>query len=268
MPRTGRPPGRPDNRARILAAARECFGQAGFEGATMRAIGAGAGVDPALVHHYFGSKEALYLRATELPLDIDELLAEVLSSGPRELGGPSERRRKGEQVGPGEPGGPGGHGVPADLGERLVRTVLERWEQPGVRPVVLGVLRSATTDARAAELLRTLISERILGPLTRSLGVPDADLRASLAGSQMVGLVLARMIVGIEPLASAPLDTVAAAVGPTIQRYLTGELMPRAPAAPGPRSPATAPGRPPSRPAAGGPRASRPRSGRGPARSR
>lgn len=196
MARSGRPPGAPDNRARILAEARDAFGRSGFEGATIRAIAARAGVDPALVHHYFGSKQELFLQAMELPMDMDALIAGVLAAG-----------RSG-------------------IGERLVGAILESWSRPSFRPVVLGVMRSASTDPRAAAILRSMVTERILGPLTRSLGSPDAELRAALAGSQMVGLVLARMVVGIEPLASAPIDLVARAVGPTIERYLLGELSP------------------------------------------
>ena len=194
MPRTGRPAGGTDNRSRILAAAREGFGRAGFEGTTIRAIAVEAGVDPALVHHYYGSKQALFLRSMELPIDVDALIGQVLVAGR------------------------------TDIGERLVATILGAWSRPSFRPVVLGVLRSAATDPRAAALLRGLVSERILAPLTRALGSPDAELRAALAGSQMVGLVMARQVVGIEPLASAPIDVVARAVGPTIERYLVGEL--------------------------------------------
>jgi AcrR family transcriptional regulator len=196
MPRTGRPAGAPDNRARILAAAREAFAVSGFEGTTIRAVAAAAGVDPALVYHYFGSKQDLFLQAMELPMDVDALIAGVLAAG---------------RIG---------------IGERLVRAILESWSRPSFRPVVLGVLRSASTDPRAAAILRTMVTERILRPLTAALGSPDADFRAALAGSQMVGLVLARMVVGIEPLASAPDELIARAVGPTIERYLLAPLTP------------------------------------------
>jgi AcrR family transcriptional regulator len=194
MARTGRRPGGSDNRARVLTAARDAFASHGFEGATIRSIANAAGVDPALVHHFFGSKEALFLQAMQVTVDLEAVLRGVLSGGP------------------------------IGIGERCVREVLATWERPEVRPVILGILRSATTDPQAAVLLRRLVSERILRPLTLALGSPDAEMRAALAGSQMVGLLMAVLVVGIEPLASADREVVAHLVGPTIERYLIDDL--------------------------------------------
>lgn len=194
MARTGRRPGTVDNRTRILTAARDTFASHGFEGATIRSIARAAGVDPALVHHFFGSKEALFLQAMQVTVDVEAVVRGVLSGGP------------------------------VGIGERCVREVLATWERPEVRPVILGILRSATTDPEAAVLLRRMVSERILGPLTRALGSPEAEMRAALAGSQMVGLLMAVLVVGIEPLASADREVVARLVGPTIERYLVGDL--------------------------------------------
>jgi AcrR family transcriptional regulator len=196
MARTGRRPGTVDNRTRILTAARDAFASHGFEGATIRSIARAADVDPALVHHFFGSKEALFLQAMQVTVDVEAVMRGVLSGGP------------------------------VGVGERCVREVLATWERPEVRPVILGILRSATTDPQAALLLRRMVSERILGPLTRALGSPEAEMRAALAGSQMVGLLMAVLVVGIEPLASADREVVARLVGPTIERYLIGDLSP------------------------------------------
>jgi AcrR family transcriptional regulator len=194
MKRTGRRAGAADTRGEILAAARHVFGEQGFDGGTVRAVAARAGVDPALVHHYFGSKQALFLAATELPIDVNAVIGRVMA-GPR-----------------------------AEIGERLVRQTLELWEDPATRSLFLGIVRSATTDPVAAGMLRRLLAEGPILALTRASGRPDAPLRATLAGSQIVGLAMARYVIGVEPLASAGADEVARAIGPTIQRYLDGDL--------------------------------------------
>jgi AcrR family transcriptional regulator len=192
--RSGRRPGSGDTRADILAAARAAFGERGFGGATIRDIAARAGVDPALVHHYFGSKQQLFVAAMEFPIDLRAI-------APRLLDGPAD-----------------------ELGERFVRLVLELWETPAVRPLLLGVMRSATTDPVAAAMLRQTLVEGPILALTLSIDRPHAALRATLAGSQMIGLALARYVVGVEPLASASPDALARSVGPTIQRYLAGDV--------------------------------------------
>jgi AcrR family transcriptional regulator len=192
-PRTsrGRRPGAPDTRAEVLAAARASFAEKGFRGTTIRAVAATAGVDPALVHHYFGTKSALFAAAMELPFDPGAAVPALL--------------------------GPGIDG----LGERIVRFFLAVWDQPAPRARIQAVLRSALTEEAAADLLRDFVSTQVLGPVAAGLGTPDAPLRATLVGSQLVGLGLLRYLVKVEPLASADADTVVAVVAPTIQRYLT-----------------------------------------------
>jgi AcrR family transcriptional regulator len=194
MRRTGRRAGMADTRGEILAAARHVFGEQGFENASVRNVAARARVDPALVHHYFGSKQALFLAAMELPIDFNALVEEVIA-GPRR-----------------------------EIGTRLVRQTLALWENPATRSLLMGIVRSATTDEVAAEILRRLLSEGPILALTRASGQPDAPLRATLAGSQVVGLAMARYVIRVEPLASATSEEVVRAIGPTIQRYLVGRL--------------------------------------------
>jgi AcrR family transcriptional regulator len=194
MTRTGRRAGSADTRGQILDAARHVFGEHGFENASVRMVAGRAGVDPALVHHYFGTKQALFLAAMELPIDFSALVERVMA-GPRR-----------------------------EIGARLVRQTLELWEDPAMRTRLMGIVRSATTDEVAAEILRRLLSAGPILALTRASGQPDAALRATLAGSQIVGLAMARYVIRVEPLASAPLDEVVRAIGPTIQRYLAGRL--------------------------------------------
>lgn len=192
--RAGRRPGSGDTRGRILEAARAAFGERGYDGATIRDIGARAGVDPALVHHYFGSKQRLFVAAMALPVDF-------ATTVPTLLEGPPDR-----------------------LGERFVAFVLGLWDRPELRPLLLGIVRSASTDPVAASMLRGLVTEGPLLAIVRALDGPDAALRASLAGSQVVGIIMARYVVGVEPLASMDRGSLARAIGPTIQRYLVGDL--------------------------------------------
>lgn len=192
--RTGRRPGSGDTRGRILGAAREAFGERGYEGTSVRGIAARAGVDAALVHHYFGSKQRLFVAASELPVDPAEMV-------PRMLAGPPEQ-----------------------MGERVIRTVVELWDRPEVRPMLLGIVRSATTDAVAAGMARRMLAEGPFLALARAVDLPDAEIRATLAGTQLIGLAISRYVIGLEPIASMSPDDLAAAVGPTIGRYLAGDV--------------------------------------------
>ncbi|HEX7472363.1 MAG TPA: TetR family transcriptional regulator [Candidatus Limnocylindrales bacterium] len=194
MARSGRRPGSSDTRDRILVAARDAFGVAGFDGATIRGIAGSAGVDPALVHHYFGTKERLFVAATHLPVDMPALL-------PRVLDGPADR-----------------------IGHRLAAVFLEIWDEPRARGSLLGILRSAVNDERAAAMTRALILSEALGPVVAALGAPDAAMRATLVGSQLAGLAMIRYVIGVEPLASLDAAVIVEAIGPTLSRYLTGPL--------------------------------------------
>jgi AcrR family transcriptional regulator len=184
---TGRRPGSADTRGRILAAARATFGERGFDAATIRDIAERAEVDPALVHHYFGSKQQLFVSAMELPVDFQAIV-------PRLLDGPRE-----------------------ELGERFVRFVLELWEAPAMRPLLLGLVRSATTDPVAASMLRGLIAEGRPRPRQRDRPA-DAPL-ARRSGPQFIGF--GPHAWRLSPGGRFPRGPQR---GPTIQRYLTGDL--------------------------------------------
>jgi AcrR family transcriptional regulator len=198
--RTGRRPGKQDTREAILAAAREAFAQRGYEGATIRQIATSAGVDPALVYHYFDTKEMLFAATVNFPMNPAELV-------PRALAGPVD-----------------------EAGQRLVRTFVTVWDSPaGAAGVAL--LRSAVTSDLAARLMREFLTTQILRRVMSILGVDpaEAELRSSLVASQISGLALIRYVLKVEPLASLPREAVVAAVAPTIQRYLTGEVPPAHP---------------------------------------
>jgi AcrR family transcriptional regulator len=179
----------------VLAAARAAFAERGFDGATIRGIATAAAVDPALVHHYFGSKDKLFLAAVEAPADPADLLPEVLAGG-RD-----------------------------SLGAGVVRTLLTVWDGPA-QAAGLALGRSAGGTEWTATLLREFLVTQVLRRVVASLELPPAEgeLRAALAASQLVGLVVGRYVLHIEPLASATPEWLVAAIGPTVQRYLTGEV--------------------------------------------
>ena len=179
----------------MLAAARAVFADRGYDSASIRVIASAAGVDPALVHHYFGSKEKLFLAAVQAPADPDDLLPEVLAGGT------------------------------ADLGANVVRMLLRVWDGPA-QAGGLALVRSAVSNEWTARLLREFLTTRVLRRVVSTLDAPQAerDARGGLAASQLIGVVMARYVLRVEPLASASPEEVVAAVGPTVQRYLTGPV--------------------------------------------
>jgi AcrR family transcriptional regulator len=193
--RRGRRPGGADTRAALLAAARLEFAERGYEGATVRRIAERAGVDAAMVNHWFGGKEALFTASVDLPV------------------APAEIR---DQVMPGDP---------EQLGARIVERFLAVWDATGGGPLA-ALLQSVAGHDDAARMLREFITENLVGPIVAT-AAPDAPaMRGALVASQLVGLGLARYVMRLEPLASADHAAVVAAVAPTLQRYLTGPLDP------------------------------------------
>ena len=192
--RRGRRPGPGDTRGRILAAAREAFAERGFDGTTVREVAGRAEVDPALVHHYFGSKQRLFVAAMQFPVGLDAIFP-AIAAGPRE-----------------------------QLGARIVQAFVTLWDRPEVQPTLLGIARSATTDPVAAEMFRGVLVDGPLRALGALLDVPDAQTRAALVGSQLIGLAMGRYVARLEPIASLPADALARLVGPTLTRYLLGDL--------------------------------------------
>ncbi len=230
--RTGRPPGPGNSREAVLDAARRAFAAYGYAAASLRGIAADAGVDPAMVRHYFGSKAGLFQAAMRLPVDLSAVMPGVLAG---DLDG---------------------------AGERLVRFFLSIFESSADRSPFISLLRSAVSHEESARMFREFVTEQLLGPVAAALSSASGEgggagnqtrasnngaatnetpasgrttategrpadltrLRATFVGSQMAGLVLLRYIVHVEPLASAPAETVISVIAPTVQRYLTGDL--------------------------------------------
>ncbi len=203
--RTGRRPGDSGTRQAILDAARQRFANHGYTGATIRDIAADAGVGPALVHHFYGTKERLFAAAMRLPVVPSEIIARVVRTGD--------------------------NWTADDIGEKLIRVALEMWDIAEFRAPFLGLLRSALTNDRALTMFREFLTEIIIGTVAGALGAPDervdaaeARYRASLVASQVLGLGLARYLFEIGPLSEANIDDLVAAVGPTLQRSLPGDV--------------------------------------------
>jgi AcrR family transcriptional regulator len=191
--RRGRRPGAPDTRAAILAAARELFAGSGYAGTSMRAVAGAAGVDAALVHHYFGGKDDLFLAALRLPIDPRAALAPVVEAGPD------------------------------GAGERLLRVFVSVWDDEQNQPALLALVRGVA-DPDGQRLLRDGVLQVVLGPVGRALGVDDPERRTALVASQMVGIVMLRYLLRVEPLASMSPDDLVAVYAPSVQRFLTDPL--------------------------------------------
>jgi AcrR family transcriptional regulator len=195
--RRGRPPrteaaDAPATRDRILAAAREEFSERGYDKTSVRGIAKAAGVDSALVHHYFGTKEQVFEAAVEVAFAPVLVVRDAVVDGPLD-----------------------------GVGERLTRTILSLWESPATRTPLLAIVRSAVNNEAAAAVFRRLVASQLLYRIARKLDLPDAELRAELAAAQLVGTAMLRYVIKVEPLASADLEQVIARLAPVVQGHLT-----------------------------------------------
>ena len=195
MRRSGRRPGKQDTRESILEAARAAFAEKGYDQASIRAIAADAKVDPALVHHYFGTKEKLFLASLNAPINPGELIPQALQ------------------------------GPPEQAGERLIRMALHVWDSPA-GSAALAVFRSALSNEWSARLLREFVVTQILRRAVSELVADpaEAEMRSALVATQIGGTIVMRYVLRLEPLASADPEALVAAIGPNIQRFLTGPL--------------------------------------------
>ena len=191
--RPGRPPGNSDTRERILASARELFAANGIDKTSIRAVAAAAGVDPALVHHYFGTKQRLFTAAIHIPIDPMAVLGPIRDT-------------------------------PVDeLGHRLPALVIPLWDE--FAPSLVATVRSIIGGSEVT-LIRSFLREVIVTQLGARLDNPPGTgvIRAELAVTQMLGVMMARYILELEPFASLPPDKIAATIAPNLQRYMTGDL--------------------------------------------
>jgi AcrR family transcriptional regulator len=190
----GRPAGNSNTRERILASARELFARNGIKNTSIRAVASAAGVDSALVHHYFGTKEQLFAAAIHIPID------------PMDVIGPLRE-------------------VPVEeLGHRIPSILLALWDSE-VGASFIATLRSILAGSEA-NLFPTFIQDVIGVEVGARVDSPPGTglIRVQFVASQLVGIIMARYILELEPFASLPAQQIADTVGPNLQRYLTGEL--------------------------------------------
>lgn len=186
----GRRAGDPNTRGEIIEAARHEFAVHGFDRTSMRGVARAAGVDPALIHHYFDGKDDLFVASLALDFSPRDELRAALD-------------------------------VPHhQLGVAVITFVLTLWDSPQRQPALIAILRSSTTTEHATDLLRDGLVRTLMGEVARAANLADPSRSVPFVISQTVGLIFARYVLRLEPLASMPVDEVAAVVGPTIQRYL------------------------------------------------
>ncbi|MGH3723208.1 MAG: TetR family transcriptional regulator [Mycobacterium sp.] len=194
--RSGRRLGPSGTRDAIEGTARKLFAELGYERTSLRQVALQAGVDPALVSHFYGKKRDLFLAVVELPVDPSEVISTVLD------------------------------GDKDTVGQRLATIILHILDDEISRQPFIGIVRAATAEPEAAKLVRDLLTRKVIAPIAESLGSADADYRAALAMSQIQGFTLARYVVGLEPLVNRPHEQLTADLGITLQRYLLGDLTP------------------------------------------
>jgi AcrR family transcriptional regulator len=179
-------------RADILEAARHEFADRGYDDVSLRAVARAASVDPALIHHYFPDKAELFAATMAIPIRPDRIVAEILA-GPRDA-----------------------------IGASIVRAIVTRFDDPAVRAPILTIVRTALGHEFAARMLRQFLLREVLHRIAETLELPDGELRASFAATQIVGLIIARYGIRLAPLAEASTDEVVARVGPVVQWHLLG----------------------------------------------
>ena len=177
----------------ILTAARAAFAARGFAGASVRGIAADAGVDPALVHHYFANKDELFLATVQVPVDLPQIIDRVTADGL------------------------------AGLGERVVATLLSIWDSE-LQAGLVAALRAALNDPAMARSLSEFVTSEVLGRLMRPTQLSPAATsdRLGLVGSQLLGLIIGRYVLRLPALTDRPAAELVADIGPTVQRYLDG----------------------------------------------
>lgn len=190
MTRTGRRPGAPATRAAIVDGARRAFATRGYDATSLRSIAAEAGVDPALLIHYFGTKDGLFAAAIGFPVNPSEWFADL----------------------------------PVDdlaaASEELVRRYLELVDSDDSRNAIVALVRSAVSNEQAAAMLRQFVSTGLLGVVGSLTRHRDAERRASLAAAQLVGVAMLRHVVGIGALADAPREDLVRLIAPVVELYL------------------------------------------------
>ena len=189
MARSGRRPGATDTRAAILTAAQAEFADKGYDRATIRGIAAGAKVDPALVHHYFGTKEDLFAASIDLPIRPSELADTVMAEGVE------------------------------SAGRNITTIFFTTWENPVTRAPLLAMLRGAFDTRHGADVLREFFGTAMLGRVAGLIPGPEAEIRVALAVSHLIGVAVLRYVLGFPSLSDVPVARLIDEMSPKIQAY-------------------------------------------------
>lgn len=189
MARRGPRPQGEDTRRQILDAARDSFGETGYDRTTIRAVASRAGVDPALIHHYFGTKAGLFAASVALPVGLDQALPSAVGDDP------------------------------AAAGEQVARLFFRVWEEPEPRAALLGQLRHSLVTGEPPPIAG-FITSAVLGRVADRMTGADRELRAELVAAHLLGVALLRYIVRMEPIASADPEVLVGMVAPRLQTYL------------------------------------------------
>lgn len=192
--KTGRRPGTVSSKQAILDAARDQFTRNGYKGATLRAIAAQAGIDPALIRHFYGDKDGLFLAAMEMPSEAVHRILAVFSAPDHEWG------------------------------ELLTHSYLSLWEDPATAAPLRATVVSAFSNDQAMDRFLTFVTSTVLEGARPHLPDDDPSLRLSVAMSHLISVAMARHLMKAPPIAARPLDQIVALVAPAIQRYLTDPL--------------------------------------------
>lgn len=190
----GRRPGAASTREDIIEEARRQFGEFGYRRTTMRGIARGAGVDPRMILHFFGSKQELFAATIEVPFEPEAAFEALFAGG---------------AVG---------------IGQRIAEFILSVLDDPRGQRTATSVIRAAVSEPEAAALVREFLTQRMLLPLARRVSHDHAELRASLIGAQVVGLIMARYVVALKPLSAATHEDLVLALTPVFEYYLFGDL--------------------------------------------
>jgi AcrR family transcriptional regulator len=196
MARAGRRPGPTQTKDAIVTAARAQFAERGYGATTIRSVAADAGVNPALVHHYFGTKDRLFLEVLQWPLDPIELVTDLLASGPC-----------------------------SRFPRRFTAAFIAAWRDPATGPALQAMARRAIGDPDSAALMRNLVENLLLPRVAQILGVPEANVAAAI--SHLLGLMLAATVLRVAPLATATDEELVELVSPAVARYLKPATNPR-----------------------------------------
>jgi len=192
--RTGRRQGVSSTRRDIIRSAQKLFAERGYRGATTRAIARDAQVDSALIHHFFATKEGVFVAAIADAFQPDAILESVLVPGP------------------------------GTVGERLIRSILLLWDEPETRDPMQAMVRSAVSHDSAARLVSDFVTKQVIGQVVDVNATSHKALRTTLIGTQVIGMLMVRYMIGIEPLASLAPDAVVSLIGPVVDHYLSEDL--------------------------------------------